>query len=225
MPREQTDVSSAHMRQLRDEFPWVWLYEIEAPTDPLTRFRLTNYTEPIQFGTNTAGDPLVYSPLPIVHTEIDQTAEGDLPQFQIQVGHGSLELALLLEQTIGLSGQPVVVRVVNLQDLSSGTGGFEMRGETGGCKVSKDRVSLQISSLNLTEAIIPPKRFSRTHCNHAYGGPGCGYDLTNPTLQAAFPSCAYTYDACTEHGDAEVAAGLPRLHPFNWGAFRNIPRR
>lgn len=223
--REISDISSAHARQLRDEYPWIWLYEVEVAGSPPTRYRLTNYTSAITFGTSSVGAPLVYSPFPCVHSDIQETLDGDLPQFQIQASGASLELANVLESTVGLEGAPVVVRLVNMEDLASGIAAFEVRAEVVACKVTHERITLGIGSYNLADAVIPPKRFSRTHCNHAYGGPGCGYDLTNATLAAAFPRCAYTYDACVEHGDAEVAASLERMHPQNWGGFRNIPRR
>lgn len=222
-----TDNSTAHARQLRDEFPWIWLYEIEIPTTPKTRYRLTNYTSPVNFGTNSTGRTLTYAPFPIVHSELRQTLDGELPSFQLQVGHASLELAQILEDHRGLKGSEVVVRIVNSSDLSTGVPAFEVVAEVTGCKVTHERVALSIGSKSLVDAVIPPTRYSRTHCGHAYGDAGCGYDLGNPTLLAAFPTCNRQRDGangCEAHGDAEVDAGLPRLHPENFGADPSIPR-
>ena len=53
-----TDVATARSRQLADQYPWIWLYEVEVPTTPPTRYRLTNYDRTIYFGASTQGVPL-----------------------------------------------------------------------------------------------------------------------------------------------------------------------
>lgn len=227
MPIDLSDLSTAHARQLRDEYPWIWLYEFEVPTDPPTRYRITNFTSRVTFGTTSRGVPLVYHPFPVVHSEMRETLDGDLPTFQIQCGHASLELAQVLEDHGGFKGQPVTVMLVNSEELATGVPALEVVAQVTGCKVTHERVAMSIGSKNLVDAIIPPTRYSRTHCGHAYGDAGCGYDLTNPTLLAAFTSCSRQRDdanGCEAHGDAEVAAGLPRLHPNNFGADPSIPR-
>ena len=52
---------------------WVWLYEIEVPTDPPTRYRLASVPEQVTFRDN------VYYPFPITHTVMRETESGDLP--------------------------------------------------------------------------------------------------------------------------------------------------
>lgn len=221
--REMTDLSTAHARQLRDEDPWCWLYEFEVPTDPPTRYRLTNYTEPITFMASSAGVPLVFSPFPIAHSDIRETLEGDLTQFQIQVG-SSAALAAILDQYDGLHGQPVRVFLVNREDLANASSASEFVAQVAGCRIASDRVTLAIGALGLQDAVVPPLRFQRHHCVHEYGGMACGYDLTNSSLLAAFPACARTFEACVEHGDAEVAAGLTRKHAQRFGGWRSMPR-
>lgn len=221
--RDVSNISTAHARQLRDEEPWIWLYEIEVPTDPPTRYRLTNYTEAVQFKATSAGVPLTYSPFPITHSDIRDTIDGDLTQFQIQVGW-TAELAAVLESYNGLHGQPVVVYLVNREDLATTSPVSEFRAQVSGCSITNERITLGIGALGLQDAVIPPLRFQRHHCAHEYGGTACGYDLTNPSLIAAFPACARTYNACSEHGDAEVAAGLTSKHPQRFGGWRSIPR-
>ena len=223
--RDVTAETSAHMKQLRDEFPWIWLYEIEAPTDPKTRYRLTNFTKAVAFGTTSGGAPITYSPFPIVHSQISSTIDGDLPKFQLTCAVFP-ELLEVLNQFIGLTDSPIVVRLVHINELDTGAGAFESRGEIQSCAITSKQVSLSIGAPNLMEAIVPPLRYTRDGCNHErYGDSGCGYDLTNATLASAFPTCPKDYDACAARGDAEVSAGLARQHPQRIDGFRSIPRR
>jgi phage-related protein len=224
MAHEETDLSAIHLRQLRDEKPWIWLYEIEVPTEPPTRYRLTNYTQEVSFGTNSAGEPIIYKPCPIGHSDITQTLEGDLPQFQLQVGHAGREMAATLEAYIGLVDSPVRVYVVNSEDLASAAAAQTFEAEVTGCRVTNDKVTLAIGSKNLSEAIVPPLRFQRHHCGHEYGGTACAFDLSNGTLAAGFPTCPKSYEACTDRGIAEVGQGYAKKHPQRFGGWRSIPR-
>lgn len=225
MARELPDTFLDHARQLRDEAPWVWLFELEVPTDPPTRYRLTNSQTAIQFGTDSDGAAITYSPFPIVHGGVSEDGEGNLPSLKVQIGGASLEMSATLDTYGGLEGQPVVVRLVSTADLADVTSQIRFDGVVTECVVTAERVELTIGSYDVTRLQVPGRRYMRNHCRYRYGGPECGYDLTNATLLAAFPRCAKTLAACRLHGDAEDDAGLPILHPERFGGFPGIPRR
>ena len=79
MARDLGTVQTGEQTTLRAENPWIWLYEVEVPTDPPTRFRLTNYTEDVEYGFDGASDPIIYSRFPVSAGDIVQGKDGDLP--------------------------------------------------------------------------------------------------------------------------------------------------
>jgi phage-related protein len=220
-----TDVMTARSRQLNEQYPWIWLYEVEVPTTPPTRYRLTNYDQTITFGQSSDGVPLEYTPFPCVQTDVEQNAEGDLPQIQLQISNESLFIKSVLEDYDGLVGQPVVIKLVHTLELSNPNSALRFDGEIQACRASVDRVTWVIGSRSLTQAVIPGQRYIRGHCRFRYGDERCGYDLNNTTLATAHPSCPKTLDACELRGDAEVAAGLERQHPARFGGWPGIPRQ
>ena len=70
MPLPLEPVTNLHRSQLESEAPWIWLYELETLDDPPKRFRLTNFTQSVEYGQNAAGERLRYSPAPIVHGDV-----------------------------------------------------------------------------------------------------------------------------------------------------------
>lgn len=225
MVRELPNTILEHARQLADESPWIWLFEIQVPTDPPTRYRITNAHAPVSFGVNSAGTALTYTPYPIVHGGIAEDGEGNLPTIKVQVGAASLELSAVLDAHGGLEGQPCVVRLVNQADLADSAAQVRFDGVVVECTVTADRIDLTIGSYDLTKLQAPGRRYMREYCRFRYGGPECGYDLTNSSLATAFPSCQKTRAACVAHGQAEDDAGVEILHPRRFGGFPGIPRR
>lgn len=226
MPRDLTDLARAHSRQLQDEYPWVWLYDVEVPTTPPTRFRLTNFNTELEHGSDSNGDPLVYSPTPIAQGDMLESGDGDLPRLQVQVANESQFLRRIMEDYDGLNGQPVVIRLVHILDIGDATASLRFDGQIISAKVTHERVAWEVSALSVQQATFPTRRYMRAHCKHRYGGPHCGFDLTNATLAAAHPDCSKTLTACTERGDTEEATlgAAFRLHPARFGGEPAIPR-
>lgn len=226
MPRDLTDLARAHSRQLADEYPWIWLYEVEVPTDPPTRYRLTNFNQPVEHGIDSEGEPLVFSPVPIAQGEMIESGDGDLPKLQVQVANEGQFLRRVMEDYDGLLGQPVVIRLIHSLDIGDPNAAQRFDGQIVSAKVTHERVAWEVSALSVQQAVFPTRRYMRSHCKHRYGGPHCGYDLTNATLEAAHPDCTKTLTACTERGDTEesVLGVTFRLHPARFGGEPGIPR-
>lgn len=226
MARELSDLARARSRQLADEYPWIWLYDVSVPTDPPTRFRLTNFDQPLEHGLGSDDEPLVYSPCPITHGDIAESGEGDLPKLQLQVANDSQFLRSVLEEHDGLIGQRIVVRLVHILEIGDTAAAQRWDGEIVGVKVTHERVAWEVSALSIQQAAFPTQRYMRSHCRFRYGGPRCGYDLTNATLAAAHPDCSKSLQACTDRGDTEEAVlGIAgRKHPQRFGGWPGIPR-
>jgi phage-related protein len=225
MSQPLTDVLTQRSRQLADEYPFVWLYEVEVPTSPPTRYRLTNYDKEIAFDTTTLGAPLVYTPFPCVQTPVTKNAEGDLPQIQLQVGNDSLVLREILEEHDGLVGQPVVIKLLHLLERENPSSALRFDGQIVACKVAQDRTTWNISALSLAQATLPGQRYIRGHCRFRYGDERCGYDLTNASLSGPYPTCDKTLSACEARGVLQQSLGLPVRHPGRFGGWPGIPRQ
>lgn len=223
-----TTLMQEHRSQLRLEYPWVWLYELEVPTDPVTRIRLTNNPEPVLFGFDSDGAAVTYSPFPIVHSGIKKTAAGDIPIIGVSVANVTREIGRLIDTHGGLDGAPAVVRLVSLADLQNPKAQVEERAEVRGCKVGSRIVTLTLAAYSLYRAKVPPERYVSTVCRVRFGGPRCGYQIPaspGETIGTGFSTCARRRSDCEERGEDEVARGLPQAHPRRWGAFPGMPRQ
>lgn len=221
MPKALTQLMEQHANQLESESPWLWLYEIEVPTDPPTRYRLTNNTRAVQFGTNSLGVPLTYSPFPIFHGGIKEGSNGNLPSIDVSVGNVSREISQALATYNGLIGQPVVIRLVQMAELLNAQAQIREDSLVRGVRVTQEVVTFTLAAGNLYERQLPARRINSGHCGVFYGGAACGYDLTTGSLT----TCSKLKDGpngCTEHGDDEVANGLTRRHPERFSAFPGV---
>lgn len=225
MTNNLTDLQTTLVRQLQDQYPFVWLYDVVVPSDPPTRYRLTNYDRNVEYGATADGVPLVYQPFPIVQSPVTTNAEGDLPQIQLQVSNEGLTMRSLMETYDGFIGAQVTIRLVHLLELGNPVAALRFDGQVVSSKATYDRISFNVSALSLTQAVLPGQRYIRNHCRFRYGDERCGYDLNNATLAAAFPSCPKTLAACEDRGAAEVSAGLLQLHPGRFGGWPGIPRQ
>jgi lambda family phage minor tail protein L len=222
-----TALLEQHRSQLEDEKPWIWLYEIRVPTDPATRYRLTNYTEPVSFGTSTAGAPLVYSPFPIVHGGIVQTKEGDLPTIQVSVGNVTREIGAALEAHAGLVGACVVIRLVNRDTLADLFSQVREDSLVQSSKATHVAVDFTLAPYNLYQAQFPRNRFLRNYCEFLFGGLECGYAIppgATGTLGGGFTTCGKTFAQCDERGLDELLRGVTVGHPLRFGGFLGIPK-
>lgn len=180
------------------------LYEVELPTDPATRFRVTNYTSPITRGAASDGTPVVFSPYPVTHSEIALSTSGDLPRFSVQFGNGGLEMVALLDAWDGLIGQPCVVRFVNFEELTNPAAEVRFDALVVACEFTWERVQLTLSAYNLTELRVPSARFLKHHCRHVYKSPACGYS-------GAIATCLRTIDDCRVHSNSTRFGGFPSI--------------
>ena len=113
-----TPMGEQHANQLEAEAPYIWLYELQTKDDPPKRYRMTNFTESVEFGMDTSGSPFVYSPTPIVHGDVEEQADGSLPTITVTVGHAGPIVSSTLDSADGFVGQPVRIILVSMFDLS-----------------------------------------------------------------------------------------------------------
>jgi len=225
MARELGTVQTGEQTTLRAENPWIWLYEVEVPTDPPTRFRLTNYTEDVEYGFDGASDPIIYSRFPVSAGDIVQGKDGDLPRIRVSVANATKEVGLVVDQYGGLVGQPAVVRVVNREAIDIPGSDIRWDAEVVRCSGGAEAITFELSAANLHDSEFPRWRYMSQHCIFAFGGVKCGYVIPSSptnTVGGGFDHCEKHIVACEERGDDEDSRGVTVRHPMRFGGFRGM---
>lgn len=230
MPRDVPTIYSLHAEQLRQELPFVWLFELEVPTDPPTRYRLTNYTEPITYGTATDGTPLVYTDAPFVHDGLPARADGSLPSFEVSVGYSDQIVRDTVHEHRGFTGQPTVIRLVSIDALDNPQHPA-WRATVSRTVIGDEVLKLELSTAPLTEVVFPGRRYVADSCEHRWLSAGCGYvavDGATNTPGGGYDGavlCPRTFGACSERGLDEALRGVTVRHPLRYGGKRGLIRR
>lgn len=205
---------------------FIWLYEVEVPSDPPTIYRLTASPQSVVFGETQQAEAIVYSPFPITHGEIDLDSSGNLPSTSLTISNVSREVIATLENYGGLLGQKV--RIILAHSLAIGLAGSPVAEEEFqivGSSADSQSVSLTLGSVDLYGVKIPKTRMTRYHCRFVYRDAGCGYAL--PTSDAnSLLTCDKSLDGqngCQAHGASYTAAGVTAVHPGRFGGFPGIP--
>ena len=115
MPTPVSATTIEQAQRLESIDPFLWLYEVEVPTTPETRYRFVGqFPEQITFRTN------IYYPFPVSHSVTTETTEGDLSETTLTVTNITKEILTKLELHNGFIGQPVRIMLINRLDLGSG---------------------------------------------------------------------------------------------------------
>lgn len=207
--------------------PLVSLYAIDIPTEPPTKLRVTAYPSEtadgisLHFERDSTGAAIPYYSCSIWHEETTSDTEGGIRKVQITIQNVTREGIALAETYNGLIGQKVRHVIVRRDELPDGTPRYEETFEILQATFSRTAGKITCGQTALTQAKFPGRRISRTHCQHRYGGAGCGYDTTRG---GALQTCAFTLEDCTLHGLDEAAALLPNRHPARILLFPGVAR-
>jgi lambda family phage minor tail protein L len=221
-----------HINALDQSSPFAWLFEVEIPTSPPTRLRFTNQTKKIAWGADSQGNPIEYDPYPVKVGKIAATKGGDLPTIKVQVSNVTREVGRLIDTYDGLTGQLVVLRIINLATLLDPSAEVRIDSQIRSVAVNNKGATFVLSPYNLQQDQIPSRRYLKNHCDFHFGRERCGYVLGGPsyvpdnTVGGGFNFCPKTFEGCVERGDDEEArlSAAERLHPDRAGFFRGIPR-
>lgn len=217
MPKFEEDA-----RALEASSPLVWLVEVELPTTPLTRIRLTTNNQPVNFGKTLAGADVTYSPFPMKVGTIERTKEGDLPTIKVTLSNAEGIVVPHIEAYNGLVGQKAVIQLVSLGELGDVSASLRFDGEIMTTEMDAEAATLSVGAYNAEGMVFPKNRHVADHCRHVFGSAGCGYNLNDPL--GTFTTCPRTYGACVLRGDDEEDVMLIlRSHPDRFGGFRGLP--
>lgn len=189
-----------------DEQPYVWLFDVEIPTDPPTRVRITTAGEPVEYEFASDGSPLVWQPYPFTVESIRENTESDLPSIRVAVSNIAREVQALIEEYDGLIGQPCRLRLVHLGTLAAGAY-IIYRGEVISLTADEQVIGFEMGSYSLQRQLMPSQRALRDYCRFKYKGNRCGYT-------GALPSCDKTLNGpngCVVHDNEERFGGFPSM--------------
>jgi lambda family phage minor tail protein L len=223
MPLRDTPLTIlAEKNQLASSGQWIWLYEIDVPTEPPTRYRLTRTPQAVDYGGYS------YSPFPLSHETIVRDSDGDMPTTTLTASNVSRELIATLENYEGLVGQRVAIILTHSLLVGASSTSHPVVEEVFtviSSSATAEAVTLTLGSSNLYDTAVPKARMMRYHCRHQYRSAECGYSL--PSASANYLSgCDKTLDGpngCTAHGASYTSEGLTPLHPERFGGFPGLP--
>ena len=194
---------------------FVWLYEIEVPTSPLTRYRFCAQTETVTFRENE------YFPFPITHETMKETADGDLPTLNLTVSNISREIAGTLETYNGLIRQPVKIMLVLMAESyytapqSSLKAVLEWDFKITSMAMNDGGVSATLGDISLYDVNIPKNKISKRYCRFKYRDAECGYggemERCDKSLEGPLGCKAHGFDSSD--------------HPSRFGGFPGAPTK
>ncbi len=204
--------------------PWVWLLEVEVPSDPVEFIRICNSTSSVDFDSDDSGSVRTYLPTRFSFGEIRVDTEGSLPNLPLSISNVTREYVAILIENGFLVGQPVRLILVNTGTLDDPEAKIEFQLEIRLATAKGRAITFNLSSYSLNAVTCPVRRLGRTICDHGYGNALCGFDIDtlDPGL-TILGLCVKTETACGDRGDLEVAAGQPRRHPRRIGLFKGLP--
>jgi len=224
MPISLSQDQKERLVRLEHGDAFVWLMEVDIPTDPVTTFRFVKNPTPITHGTFSDSTPKVYSPFPFQIDSIESDTGGSLFSVRIGIANVTREISAALEFYGGLIGSEIRFFLVNTKELNSSLVYTSGSGEILSVGVTDRVVTVEIGQLNLQGKEFPNQRLLRFACNHEYGGVFCQYDTTR---SGAMQTCSKFFEGsngCEAHGLDEAAASLPNNHPRFFGGFLGLVR-
>lgn len=145
---------------------WPWLVEIYRDSTNVLRY--TDSQTDITF------DSLTWTKKAIKVQQPEQDTAGSVFTFVVQVSAVDKTMAGYIRDDEIIDQSIKIIRV-HRGTLSDSTAKIEWRGKVQKAVITKDWVTLDCGPPNLRAFSIPARRFDRTHCQHKFKGPECGY--------------------------------------------------
>ena len=216
MPRNIPLLVSRELRKQRQASPTSWFFRIVADVTEVA----TTVFYLVANNQETKLDGATYYPYPIRMGDFEETSEGNLPLFEVQLGNPSRLLSPYIEAGKGFRNQRLTAKLAMTAHVDQGpilTIESQIRTVT----MTNDGVAFTCEAYNPNDLRVPQARGSSIVCGHEYGGPLCGVVL-DATFASTYPTCPKSLAACIERGDHEASLGRPRLHPRRFGGFPGV---
>jgi lambda family phage minor tail protein L len=198
---------------------WLELWSISIDVSSIAHVILpvVNHTSPITFAGVT------YYPFPISRGPIEWDSQASIPKTRVELANARRDFAHYLEQGHGFVDRQVTWRLVHTSFLASATDRMPMSWIVSEARINDAVIQLDLEARGFQNLRLPRERFLRDRCGWRFRSEECGYE-PDAALGANYRDCAKSVEDCEDRGDDEVARGLPRLHPLQYGGFPAVPR-
>jgi len=206
----------------RQSSPYLWLISCRVPTSPETMLRVTLNPEPITFGADSAGTPLVWTPVPGRLGKIRSDKAMSAPGLALTISNVDRTIEALLIAHRNLIDQEVKLRVVHASHLLDPTASRLFETTVSDVAGDEENVTFQLSLENVHDYTVPTERISRTTCRWAYRGRLCGFaGDSGDTLGA----CGKQPTDCKDRRQWQIDNAQPGVQYRRFGGFPGIPAR
>lgn len=187
-------VSRAEKNKLSTDSVFLIMLEIQLPSV----VRLVYNNENITWKGN------VWQSFPMKLGEANEESNGSDPNLSVQVDNVAQGMTYYVEDAKGAVGTPVILRVVNSENLPNGEADLEEYYVVTECKVNEQWVTFTLGNEYSARTRRPLYRYMKNNCPFAYKGLRCGYS-------GGIASCQHTLQDCRNHGNSERFGGFPGI--------------
>lgn len=187
-------VSRAEKNKLSTDSVFLIMLEIQLPSV----VRLVYNNEDITWKGN------VWQSFPMKLGEANEESNGSDPNLSVQVDNVAQGMTYYVEDAKGAVGTPVILRVVNSENLPNGEADLEEYYVVTECKVNEQWVTFTLGNEYSARTRRPLYRYMKNNCPFAYKGLRCGYS-------GGIASCQHTLQDCRNHGNSERFGGFPGI--------------
>lgn len=195
-----TPAATLEKNKIASTGAWLVLLDISIPgySYPL---RLVDNNEAIEW---PASSGYLYSPFPFTLDDVAEDGQGGLPSFSIKVSNVTKSLVPYIEQTDGLDGARIRIRVVH-SELLNEAAVLDETVDVLGCTVDLMWVTISLGGESPQRMRAPRDRYLKDHCRYrVFKGVLCGY-------QGDAISCNRSFSTCKELGNGSRFGGFPGI--------------
>lgn len=146
----------------------------------------------------------LYQSFPFELGEVSEDTDGSDPSVELRVDNTSRALSYYIESSGGAVNMPVVLRVVNTENLNSNEPELEESFVVQKTSIAEDFVTFTLGAEYSSRTRRPLNRYMKNNCPFKYKGLRCGYN-------GGLPTCYHTLVDCRAHENSKRFGGFPGI--------------
>jgi phage-related protein len=166
-----------------------WIIFIDVTLTDGTIFYLVNNNEDINFFKNSDGSAQLYTATAFDIDSNSENVKGELPFVSLRITNVTRLLQSYLEDLDGAIGSTIVLRVVNVDNLSSDYADLTWEFDVVGTSSDLFWVTFTLGMPNPIRRRFPLYRYIATACNWRFKGIECAYASTWTVCNRTFDDC------------------------------------
>lgn len=143
----------------------------------------------------------LYQAFPFELGEVSEVTDGSDPNVELKVDNTSRALSYYIEESGGAVNMPVILRVVNTENMQSSEAELEEMFVVQKTDVNESFVTFTLGTEYSSRTRRPLNRYMKNNCPFKYKGIRCGYSGTIAT-------CYHTLVDCRRHGNSKRFGGF-----------------